>query len=148
MKKYGITACICILVLITGITAWLHLSSREDIAPGTLLITVDGRSHTVALSDLNCGQVSGVRVNGKGESIPVDGLGIALKDLLSPSISGSFSKVTVVADDSYSATLTAEEVNEDSKAYLLLQEDGARLVVFGDENSKRSISGVVQIIVE
>lgn len=145
MKKYGVFAFILVLVLVTGIAAWFHLTTREEVAAGTLLITAGGEEKTVKLSELPYTQVSGVRVNGKGESIPVEGPGIALKDLLN---AGSCSKVTVVADDSYSAELTAEEVAEDGKAYLLLDEDTLRLVVFGDENSKRSITNVVQIIVE
>ncbi len=59
-----------------------------------------------------------------------------------------YSKVSVVSDDSYSAELTADEVKEDGKVYLLNEEDSLRLVVFGDENSKRSVSNVVQIVVE
>lgn len=148
MKKYKVPAFILVLVLITGIAAWFHLSTREEVAQGTLQVTVDGQAHTVELDDLDYEQVSGVRVNGKGESIPVEGPGILLKDLLAEAQVTSYSKVTVVADDAYSAELTAEEVDADGKAYLLLQEEELRLVVFGDENSKRSITHVVQIIVE
>lgn len=60
----------------------------------------------------------------------------------------SYSKVTVISDDSYAADLTAEDVKEDGKAYLMLDEEEIRLIVFGDPNSKRSVSNVVQIIVE
>ena len=43
----------------------------------------------------------------------------------------------------------AEEVEEDSKAFLIMEEEKElRLVVFGDENSKRSVSNVVRIVVE
>ena len=56
--------------------------------------------------------------------------------------------MTVVSDDSYTADLTAEEVAESGKAYLLLEQPYLRLVVFGDQNSKRRVSNVVQIIVE
>ena len=38
--------------------------------------------------------------------------------------------------------------DEDGKAWLLLEQPYLRLVVFGDQNSKRSVSNVVQIIVE
>lgn len=47
--------------------------------------------------------------------------------------------------------ITGTRVNgkgEEKKAYLLLQEEELRLVVFGDENSKRSVSNVKQIVVE
>lgn len=145
MKKYGILAFILVLVLVTGIAAWFHLTTREEVASGTLQVTIRGEEKTVKLSELDYEQISGVRVNGKGESIPVEGPGIALKDLLQTE---SCTKVTVIADDSYQAELTAEEVAADGRAYLLLQEDTLRLVVFGDENSKRSITNVVRIIVE
>lgn len=148
MKKHRVLAFILVLVLVTGIAAWLHLTTREEVPQGTLQIMVNGEARTVKLSDLGYEQVSGVRVNGKGESIPVEGQGILLKDLLSGEQVGPFQKVTIVADDSYSAELTAEEVAAEDKAYLLLEEDSLRLVVFGDENSKRSITNVVQIIVE
>lgn len=148
MKKYGVFAFILVLVLATGIAAWFHLTTREEVAAGMLLITVGGEKKTVKLSELQYTQVSGVRVNGKGESFPVEGEGILLKDLLQAQQISSWGKVTVIADDSYSAELTAEEVAQEGKAYLLLEEDTLRLVVFGDENSKRSITQVVQIVVE
>ena len=57
---------------------------------------------------------------------------------------------SVVADDSYSAEITAEEMGNAVEAYLI-QEEGEsrlRLIVFGDKDSKRSVSNVAQIIVE
>lgn len=148
MKAYKALAIILVLALLTGITAWFHLSSREEVAEGTVQITVEGRTRTVKLSDLNYEPVSGVRVNGKGESIPVEGEGISLKDLLENQKVVSCTKVTIISDDTYAAELMAEEIAEDGKAYLLLEEAYLRLVVFGDHNSKRSVSKVVQIIVE
>ena len=60
-----------------------------------------------------------------------------------------YDEISVVADDSYSASLTREEVEEDGKVYLLAQEEEElRLIVFGDENSKRNVSNVVQIVVK
>ena len=45
--------------------------------------------------------------------------------------------------------VSKEEVDEDGKVYLLKEDDGSlRLVVFGDENSKRSVSNVVKMVVE
>lgn len=148
MKKHGVLIFVLVLALLTGVAAWCHLAGREQVAAGTVQITVAGQTKTVQLSGLEYVTVSGVRVNGKGESIPVEGMGIPLKALLETEQVDSFAKITVVADDSYRAELTAEEVAEDGKAYLLLQEDTLRLVVFGDENSKRSITHVVQIVVE
>lgn len=148
MKTYKALTLILVLVVLTGIAAYFHLSTREEVTEGTLQVTIDGHAQPLKLSDLSYEPVSGVRVNGKGESIPVEGDGISVKDLLVTLEVASCSKVTVVSDDSYSAELTAEEIQEDGKAYLLLDEDYLRLVVFGDANSKRSVSNVVQVIVE
>lgn len=148
MKKHKALAIILVLVVLTGIAGWFHLSTLENAAEGTLQMTVDGRTKTLKLSELNYEPVSGVRVNGKGESIPVEGEGISVKALLEDRNVDSYSKVTVISDDSYTAELTADEVNEDGKAYLMPEEAYLRLVVFGDQNSKRSVSNVVQIVVE
>lgn len=148
MKTHKALLLILVLVMITGIAAWFHLTSREEAAEGTLQITVSGNTQTIELAALDYTPVSGVRVNGKGETISVEGRGILVKDLLASTKIASCSKVTVVSDDSYTAELTAEEVAEDGKAWLLLEQPYLRLVVFGDQNSKRSVSNVVQIIVE
>ena len=148
MKKHKVLALILVLAVLTGIAAWFHLSSREEVAKGTLQMTVGGHTYTVELSNLDFEPVSGVRVNGKGESIPVEGQGISLEDLLDEEDINSYSKVTVISDDSYTAELTAEEVEEDGKAYLMLDEEALRLIVFGDQNSKRSVSNVVQVVIE
>lgn len=148
MKTHKALLLILVLVIITGIAAWFHLASREEVAEGTLQITVSGNTQTIELAALDYAPVSGVRVNGKGETISVEGRGILVKDLLASTKIASYSKVTVVSDDSYTAELTAEEVAEDGKAWLLLEQPYLRLVVFGDQNSKRSVSNVVQIIVE
>ena len=148
MKTHKALLLILVLVMITGIAAWFHLTSREEAAEGTLQITVSGNTQTIELAALDYAPVSGVRVNGKGETISVEGRGILVKDLLASTKIASYSKVTVVSDDSYTAELTAEEVAQDGKAWLLLEQPYLRLVVFGDQNSKRSVSNVVQIIVE
>ena len=78
----------------------------------------------------------------------MEAAGILLRKLLEEKNIEEYSQVTVVSDDSYSAKIAAEEIKEEEKAYLLLQEEELRLVVFGDENSKRSVSNVKQIVVE
>lgn len=148
MKTSKAFALILVLVILTGIAAWFHLSTREEVTEGTVQVTVDGHAQTLKLSGLPYEPVSGVRVNGKGESISVEGDGISVKAFLETQNTASCSKVTVVSDDSYSAELTAEEIQQDGKAYLLLEDGYLRLVVFGDSNSKRSVSNVVQILVE
>lgn len=87
-------------------------------------------------------------LGGKGEELPVDAPGVLLKDVLAGDSISDYSKVTVVANDSYSVEVSAEEIKEEAKVYLLLEEDSLRLQVFGDENSRRGVSDVVQIVVE
>lgn len=148
MKTSKALALILVLAMLTGIAAWFHLSTREEIAEGTLQLTIDGHAQIIKLDELTYKPVSGIRVNGKGESIPVEGEGISVKDFLETQEVASCSNVTVISDDSYTAFLTVEEINEDGRAYLMLDEAYLRLIVFGDQNSKRSVSNVVQIIVE
>lgn len=148
MKQHKVSILIFTLAILVGITAWLHLSSRQEVAGGTVLVTADGQTNTVQLDGLHYEPVSGIRVNGKGESISVEGEGISLKDLLESRNITSYSSVRVISDDSYWAELTVEEIRESGKACLLLEDDTLRLVVFGDENSRRSVSNVVEIIVD
>ena len=149
MKARKAIILVTVLIVLTAILAVIHLSRREEVPENTLQISVKGESITVDIEKLEYEQVIGVRVNGKGEEIPIDAPGISVNELLTQEKISDYSKVSVVEDDSYSAELTAEEVREDGKAFLLNEEEGSlRLVVLGDENSKRSVSNVVQIIVE
>ena len=110
---------------------------------------VRDQSISLDISKFDYQQVSGIRMNGKGEEIPVEGLGVAIKDVLTQAKVNEYELVRVISDDSYSAEISAEEVADSTKAFLLLDEENElRLVVFGDTNSKRSVSNVVQIVVE
>lgn len=149
MKKNRLFILITILAVITAVAAVMHLSTREQVAVGQLKIKVHGQEMTRNLSDFSYETLSGIRINGKGEEIPVEGDGIQMKNLLKSLDVESFEKIQVMADDSYTAEVLPEEVGKENKVCLFLQEEGGiRLVVFGDENSKRSVSDVVQIIVE
>ena len=137
------------LLLLTGAAAAFHLLTRDQVSEGTVQLIHGDKTYELEIGELDYEQVTGTRMNGKGEEIPVDTSGISMKSVLELKGIAEYSKVKVVSDDSYSAELTAEEVKENSKAYLLHEEEGElRLVVFGDTNSKRSVSNVVQIIVE
>ena len=51
-----------------------------------------------------------------------------------------------VADDEYSAMVSKDELDQTDKVYLLVgTEDRSQLVVFGDENSKRNVSGIIRL---
>ena len=145
MKNRKLIILTIVLLILAAAFAVLHLSSRETVAENSVQLSADGKIHEISLSDLSLTAISGVRVNGKGEQIPVDGKGISLTDLLEKYNVSAYSKVTVVSDDSYSAKVSADEVD---KAFFLMEETELRLLVFGDKDSKRSVSNVKQIIAE
>ena len=148
MKSRKVIIFIGILLLLTAFAAVIHLSTRENIPKHTIQVTKGEDVYTVDIMELEYETVSGVRRNGKGEEIPIKGDAIAMRTLREHLKITDFSTVTIVADDSYNANVTKEEIEKKDKVYLFLEEDTLRLVVFEDENSKRSVSHVVQICVE
>ena len=145
MKNRKLILIAVILVVLAAVFAVFHLNGREQVAENSVQMTADEKNAEVSLPALPCEEVSGIRVNGKGEEIPVEGQGIYLPDLLKLYSVETYSTVTVISDDSYSAQVTAEEAEN---ACFLVEGTELRLVVFGDSNSKRSVSNVKQIIVE
>lgn len=149
MKSRKIIIFVAILFLLTAIAAVIHLNTREEIPENALKITVGDKEYFIDIEKLEYKHVEGTRVNGKGEEITVDGQGIRLQKVLENVDITEYSEVSVISDDSYSASLSSEEVADTEKAFLLRQEEkGLRLVVFGDENSKRSVSNIVHVIVK
>lgn len=149
MKTHKVKIFVIVLLSLTIIIALIHLNMWKPIADGTLLISAQDKSVTVDISKFEYEQVTGIRVNGKGEEIEIDALGISLKDVLTQVKIQNYTKVVVISDDSYKAEILAEEIEVESKAFLIVEEEKTlRLVVFGDINSKRSVSNVVQIVVE
>jgi len=150
MKKHRAIIFIVILVIITGIIAMIHLHTREEVPEGAIEVSLGEETYVVDIQELSYEQVTGTRVNGKGEEKTVEASGILLKNVLEGVGITEYGKISVVADDSYSAEITAEEMENAVEAYLI-QEEGEsrlRLIVFGDKDSKRSVSNVVQIIVD
>ena len=148
MKSNKIKIVLGIVIILTTIFTIMHLSMCEDIPKHTLQIVSGQKTDTIDIDKLEYQQVTGIRVNGKGEELAVNAMGILLKDILNQNGISEFSKVIVISDDSYKAEVTAEEVLEETKVYILYEEEELRLIVFGDTNSKRSVSNVVQIVVE
>ena len=107
----------------------MHLTTREGDIAGTVL--VNGRR--VSISDLELSPVSGTVTNGRGEEHQISAPGIAVREICP-------GEVIVTASDEYSAVVT-----EDDEAYLILDGESLRLVVFGDENAKRDVKNVVRI---
>lgn len=143
-KKTGIIiGCISfVLVIALIISASVYLTHRPEVSSASLLVITDGKEKTVRLSDLSLSEVSGTTVNGKGEEKTISGQGVNLADIVG---SEGFDEVTVTSDDAYSATVRADEIGN---AFLLVEEESFRLVVFGDDNSKRNVKNVVSIEVK
>lgn len=149
MKKHRVKIFAVIMALLTIAAAVFYFEQREEIMEGSLQITVGTRTVTLDPSKFERTQVSGVRMNGKGEEIPVNGPAISIKDVLALAQVTDYTLVKVLSDDAYSAEISSEEVEDGTKAFLLFDEENElRLVVFGDTNSKRSVSDVVRIVVE
>lgn len=148
LSKRGF-AVLAALLLLTAAAAAVHLSGRDSVPENTLRIEAEGRVIELALGELTPGKVYGTTINGKGEEHAVDGQGLLLSDLLAGAGVTRYAQVTVTADDEYSALVTAEEIAAPDRVFLLLESgERPRLVVFGDPDSRRNVSGVVRLIVE
>lgn len=133
------------LVLVTVIAAAVHLTTRTQVPELSVLIEENGVSETVDITKLELTRITGQVKNQKGDVLDIDAPGIELKDLLTKA---GFTPggAKVVADDEYSAAVTEEELLTEGKVCLLRQEDDTlRLIVFGDENSKRNVNKVARI---
>lgn len=121
-------------MVLTALFAVVHLTTRTQDVEGAIL--VNGKQ--VELSSLDYENVTGTVVNGKGEQKQIDAQGVPLE-----AICGSdFETATITASDEYSARVSADELDN---AYIIIDEDTPRLIVFGDENSKRDVKNVVRI---
>jgi hypothetical protein len=148
MNTRKIIIFIGILIALTLLAAVLHLTTREEVPEHAVKVTTSEKETLLDIMSLEYTTVTGVRVNGKGEEIPVEGEGISMKELLEEMGITKYTTVTVVSNDSYSAKMNREEILEEDKVFLLLEDNSLRLIVFGDSNSKRNVSNVVQIQVE
>lgn len=150
MKKNKLTiVIIAVLVIITAVIAAVHLSTRPVPPGGTLRIEAGGQTTDFPLGKLELTPVQGTIVNGKGEEKSIDSQGELLSGVLEKAGITEYTQVNVVADDEYSVTVTAEEIAEADRVYLLLEDgDELRLLVFGDSNSKRNVSNVIRLVVE
>lgn len=148
-KNLRIIVLFAVLAALTTVSAAVYLAAREEVPAGTLRIEASGETISVPFSGLELDDVKGTIVNGKGEEHSIDAQGILLSALLEQYQITDFAEVTVEADDAYSAVVTVEEVAAPEKVYLTAQENGGvKMVVFGDANSKRSVSDVVRIKVQ
>lgn len=149
MKRNRIVVLLVIaLAAATVLAAGLHLNTRVSVPEGVFLVETADRTEEIVWGNLKLTAVRGTLVNGKGEERTVDAQGILLRDVLAHAGVTAQTEVTVIAEDEYSASVTAEEVGADDQVYLAVMDDGGvQLVVFGDSNSKRNVTGVVRLVV-
>lgn len=148
MKNRKILLLAGVFAIIILIAAVAHLTGRTQVGENCVQLQTGKQVKIIDLGKLPCDQVTGIRVNGKGEQIPVAGQGISVEKFLALQKINNYSTLTVIADDTYNAFLTADEISQGADAYFLLEDGQLRLVVFSDSNSKRHVSNVKEIIVE
>ena len=147
-KAEPVHIAVLVLILITAAAAVLRLAARPAIPEGALRIEHGGREVELPLERLELTAVRGTVVNGKGEERTIDARGVLLSEVLREAGISEFAEVTVTAGDAYSAVVTADEIAAPDRVYLIRQDEGGlRLIVFGDSNSKRSVSNVVSLSV-
>ena len=148
-KAEPVKIAVIVLVLLTAIVAAFYLITRPAASEGALRIEKGGQVIELPLDRLTFASVHGTTVNGKGEERTIDAQGVLLGQVLREAGIKEFSEVTVTADDAYNAVVTAEEIAASGRVYLIQQDEGGlRLIVFGDSNSKRSVSDVASMSVK
>ena len=117
-----------------------------------LVLAGGGKEVTIAWEDVGGQAFEGDLVNGKGEVTHHEYTGSELQALLAANgieVTES-SVITAASEDNYSAELTGAELLESGKVYVALTDggkqiegidggQGAQLIVFGDQNSKRAV---------
>ncbi|MBP3856012.1 MAG: hypothetical protein IK990_10435 [Ruminiclostridium sp.] len=128
-----------VLLAITAIAAVIWLNIRPTVSEGDIVLVKNGTEQILDLSGLTLTDIDGTIVNGKGEERRINGKGVHLSDMIGAS---GFVQVRFAADDEYFAVVQADELDN---AWLLISDDSARLIVFGDSNAKRDVKNVVRI---
>ena len=164
MQKKMITGIIAILIVVTAVLVFVNRKGDKNVSG--LVLAGGGKEVTIAWEDVG-GQAfegdlawedvggqafEGDLVNGKGEVTHHEYTGSELQALLAASdieVTES-SVITAASEDNYSAELTGAELLEAGKVYVALTDggkqiegidggQGAQLIVFGDQNSKRAV---------
>ena len=139
-----------VLLIMTALLAVWHLNSQPKVASGTVFISANNTETHVRLADLSCVNVQGKLIDGKGEMQIISAKGTELADVLAQvgMDTEAILRVTAVASDEYRAEIAGEELRTQDTVFLLIHEDSAELVVFGDENRKRNVANVTRLEVE
>ena len=137
---------LAVLLLVTIAAAAVYLLGRAKVPENCIAVDYNGKTYYADLQGMVLTEIHGERVNGKGEVKPVDGMGFTLHTLLTFTLGKDFTceTVTATAADGFSAEVSMEELQEDNKAVLLLDEESGtmQLIVFGDSDSKRSVKEI------
>ena len=147
MKKRIAILLTAILAAAALLTAVVPQVLAEEAGPD--LTIAAGEAETRIVWDaLTLVPVKGTILNGKGEEKVIDAEGIALWSLLDMNGIEVPEKITAVARDEYRAEVSADELAEEGRVCLIKAEDGLRLIVFGDADSKRIVKDVVRVVLE
>ena len=150
MQKKLIAGIIAILVVVTAVLVFVNRKGDKNVSG--LILSGSGKEITVAWEDVAGQSFEGDLVNGKGEVTHHEYTGSELQALLAANgieVTES-SVITAASEDNYSAELTGAELLEAGKVYVALTDggkqiegidggQGAQLIVFGDQNSKRAV---------
>lgn len=148
MKSKKLIIFVIAIGLLAVFSGIVYFGTIEENPENTLRITYNEKEIFSDYTKLDYKEVTGTSVNGKGEEKQLEGKAVLLKDILEKEEITQYSKVVAVAEDAYQAEITKDEILEEEKVYLFLEDNTLRLIVFGDKNSKRNVSNVVQLIVE
>ncbi len=141
-NKIVLIAVIIVLLAVTAGAVLWYLSSRNEVPENSLVVAAGGKEQVLDIDKLSLESFSGITVNGKGEQKDINAEGVKLSSVIDVS---DYSEVSVIADDAYSVVVKKEEIDN---AWLQIEEGTARLIVFGDSDSKRNVKNVVRIEVE
>ena len=150
MQKKSIATIIAILVVVAAVLVFVNRKGDKNVSG--LVLAGGGKEVTVAWEDVGGQTFEGDLVNGKGEVTHHEYTGSELQALLAANgieVTDS-SVITATSEDNYSAELTGAELLEAGKVYVALTDggkqsegidggQGAQLIVFGDQNSKRAV---------
>ena len=159
MQKKLIAAIIAILVVVTAVLVFVNRKGDKNVSG--LILSGSGKEITIAWEDVGGQSFEGDLVNGKGEVAHHEYTGSELQALLAANgieVTES-SVITAASEDNYSAELTGAELLEAGKVYVALTDggkqlegidggQGAQLIVFGDQNSKRAVRYLKTITVQ
>jgi len=150
MKKNKLTIIIiAALVLLTAVLAVVHLTTRQEEQEGAIQVVHEGKTTLVYIDDLKpVATVNGTVTNNAGEEKVISGQGILVSDVLKLAGVKPDSTVKVTSADEYTVSLMTEEIEEEGKAWLMIEEGSLRLIVFGDTGAKRNVKNVARLTVE